>query len=108
MDFLTDILISFIFAIICFFSLKKVFPKISDDNAITASAFLGGWLFTQFPKYIYPSNTDADIRYINSISVLRSYFVGIVLIGYLSTRFLGGTSLVSMRGPMGGRISFRN
>lgn len=108
MDFLTDILISFIFAVICYYSVKKALPKISEDNAITISAFLGGWLFTQFPKYTYPSNSDAQLNYIKSISILRSYFVGIVLLGYISSRFLGGTGITTFRGPGGGRVTFRN
>jgi len=107
MDFLTDILIAFVFAVICYYLLKKVIPKISDDNAITVAAFLGGWLFTQFPKYTYPSNSESDSNYINTVTTLRSYFVGIVFIAWISTRFLGGTQILTTGGPMGSRISFR-
>lgn len=104
MDFLTEILISFIIGIIVYYGLLRA--NISKDNALIAATFIGGWIFSQLPK-ITRESTEAA----NTFSALRSYLVGFILVGVIFNKYLGGgkgMNSFTLSGPRGNRISYRN
>jgi hypothetical protein len=100
MDFLTEILVSFILGVMVYYGLLR--SNISKDNALIAATFIGGWIFSQLPKMTRKDNEEAD-----TYSTLRSYLVGFILIGVISNKFLGGGSMsaFTLSGPRGYRMS---
>lgn len=100
MDFLTEILVSFILAVVVYYGLLR--SNISKDNALVAATFIGGWVFSQLPKMTRKNDEAAD-----TYSALRSYLVGFIFIGVIANRFLGGKNMSSftVSGPRGYRMS---
>lgn len=86
MDFLTEILISFILGVIIYFGLLRV--DISKDNAQLAAVFLCGWIFTQLPKYTRRASSDSELKLIQSYSTMRSYFVGLIVAAFIAGKYL--------------------
>ena len=86
MDFLTEILISFVFGLIIYFGLLRA--KIPREQAQLAAVFLGGWIFAQLPKYTRIASTPAELKLIESYSMMRSYFVGLIVAAYIAGRYL--------------------
>lgn len=86
MDFLTEILISFILGVIIYFGLLKA--NISKDNAQLAAVFLGGWIFAQLPKYTRIASSDSELKLIQGYSTMRSYFVGLIVAAFIAGKYL--------------------
>lgn len=86
MDFLTEILISFILGVIIYFGLLRA--NISRDNAQLAAVFLGGWIFAQLPKYTRSASSDYELKQINNYSTIRSYFVGLIILAFIGGKYL--------------------
>ena len=86
MDFLTEILISFIFGVIIYFGLLRA--NISKDNAQLAAVFLGGWIFAQLPKYTRSASSEYELKLIQGYSTMRSYFVGLIIAAFIAGKYL--------------------
>lgn len=86
MDFLTELLISFVIGVMIYFGLRKV--NISEDKAQLIAVFLGGWVFAQIPRHTRVASTDYELKLINSYSTMRSYFVGLILSAFIAAKYL--------------------
>jgi fructose-specific phosphotransferase system IIC component len=81
MDFLTEILVSFMIGVIVFFGLLRA--NVSKDKAQLGAVFLGGWIFAQLPKYTRTASSEYELKLINGYSTTRSYFVGLIVAAYI-------------------------
>ena len=81
MDFLTELLVSFILGVIVFFGLLRA--NVSKDKAQLGAVFLGGWIFTQLPKYTRTASSEYELKLIIGYSTMRSYFVGLIVAAYI-------------------------
>jgi fructose-specific phosphotransferase system IIC component len=86
MDFLTELLISFVIGVMIYFGLRRA--NISEDKAQMAAVFLGGWIFAQIPRHTRVASSDYELKLINSYSTMRSYFVGLILAAYIAGKYL--------------------
>lgn len=100
MDFITEILVSFILGVMVYYGILRL--NISKDNALIASTFIGGWIFSQLPKITRRDDDAGD-----SYSALRGYLVGFILISVITNKFIGGSmSAFTLSGrPRGYRMS---
>lgn len=86
MDFLTEILLSFIFGVIIYFGLLRA--NISKDNAQLAAIFLGGWIFAQLPKYTRSASSEYELKLIHGYSTSRNYLVALIIAAYIVRKYI--------------------
>lgn len=85
MDFLTEVLISFIFGLIVYVGLLR--ENISKDNAQLVAVFLGGWIFAQLPKYTRTASSEYELKLLHSNSTMRSYFIVLIVVAYITWKY---------------------
>ena len=62
--------------------------NVSKDQAQIGTVFLGGWLFSQLPKYVRVASSEYELQLIHSYSTLRSYLVGMVVAVFIARKYL--------------------